>query len=112
MKNEVKDLEWIDIDILNGFTVTGFAKYCVNVNEITIVLDGILTPEVKAKSAILVGKLPETLISSVEVREVTLLSNGNVANIVITTEGNILFESYIDVEKETLFSAYKTYLIN
>lgn len=115
MKNEntVEEFEWLDIDVMNGFKVTGAAKYCVNLHEVTVVLDGILTPEVKAGAAVIVGKLPETVISSskLEVREVTLLSNGNVSNIVITAEGNVLFESHEDVESNTLFSIYKTYLI-
>lgn len=108
----MEELEWLDIDLLNGFSTVGSAKYCINSHEVTVALDGIYTPKLDAKSAVIFGKIPETLFpsSKLEVREVTLLSNGNVANVLITAEGNIIFETPGDIESLTSFSCYKIYL--
>lgn len=108
------NLDWVDITLMNGFLVAGAAKYLVNGNEVTVAFNGIRTSDVPVEGAVIIAKLPESILpsSGLEVREVSLLSNGNVANIVITAEGNILFESNEEVNPLTLFSAYKTYVID
>lgn len=116
MKNENTEVnvDWVDINLMNDFKVAGAAKYSIRGSEVTIALNGIHTPNVSAKTAAIMAKIPDTLLpsSGLEVRETTLLSSGNVANIVITAEGYILFESAEEVNALTLFSAYKVYFVD
>ncbi|MBK0082316.1 hypothetical protein IAE51_00045 [Lactococcus sp. S64] len=112
MKTEA-NVEWVDITLMNNFLVAGAAKYSIRDNEVTIALNGIRTPEVPPKVSVIMAKLPNELLpsSGLEVREVTLLSSGYVANIVITAEGYILFEAVEEAGPLTLFSAYKSYFV-
>lgn len=104
--------DWTTLDLSEGFE--GTAKYQIHSNEVTIAFNQVIMPELEANSATVIASLPQTAIpsNSLEVREVTLLSNGEVANFLISKEGNIIIETVSEVNPLVRFSVYKTYVIN
>lgn len=103
-------IEWKNI-VLNPQIISGTCDYCIVNDVVTISLSHLVVPDIQKLTAFVMGNLPDEAIPSHEVREVTLLSDGQNANIILTKEGYIIFQAYQDVPALSNFSAYKSYLV-
>lgn len=104
--------DWINITLPEGFK--GVAQYRVDSNQVTIAFNQVITPDLEANSATVLATLPQILkpSNSLEVREVTLMSNKESANFLISPEGNIILETTSKTNALVRFSVYKTYFID